>query len=302
MSPERAAGVSGGNFRLGGGQVTEIPAKAKAWALAVVTAGVAAGGLGQAAAAPAARPVTPSCPHVLLVAARGSGEQGPGTPGWKPTPTDPLGLGFPMSSLDRRLLSDLAGYPKIQVVSVHYPANAINPKVIEDGEYWEGIIAGVNWALNLLNTQAAACPGQEIVLAGYSQGGMVMHRVLDALEDPGGNAAILGRVRVVMLVGDGDQVPNDNATRIGTAPLNAQGVGFQFRLISGTQDEKFLMSGPPVLEVCNNLDPVCDFRRDDFTNWDAHIDVHLNYVGGPPGYPCHPAVCSAADQVARDVE
>jgi hypothetical protein len=286
--------------------VREIPAKVKVWALAVaavgVVLGVAAGGLGQAAAAPAARPATPSCPHVLLLAARGSGEQGPGTPGWKPTPTDPLGLGFPMNSLYQRLLSDYAGYPQVQVVSVHYPANAINPKVILNGEYFKGIGTGVTWALNFLSSQAAACPGQEIVLAGYSQGAMVMHRVLDALEDPGGNAAILSRVRVTILVGDGDQVPNDNVTRFGTAPLNAQGVGYQFRLVSGTQTEKFLTSGPPVLGVCNNLDPVCDFRRDDFTNWDAHIDVHLNYSGGPPSYPCHSALCSGADQVARDTE
>jgi hypothetical protein len=243
-----------------------------------------------------------SCAHVLMVGARGSGEAGPGTPGWTSTPGDPHGLGRVMVSLEHRLLNDLHGYPKMQVVSVRYPALAVPSSPRDDwGPYFRGLAEGVSWTTNYLNQQEATCPSQEIVLAGYSQGAMVMHRVLIGLEN-GGNQTVLGQVSAVVLVGDGDQVPNDLVTPEGTAGPGAEGIGFRFPKKSGATTTMFDDS-TPVWEVCNEGDPVCDFSLSDFVHWQNHVNIHINSYADPaPGYGCHQALCDAADAAALELE
>ena len=53
------------------------------------------------------------------------------------------------------------------------------------------------------------CPTTKVVLAGYSQGAMVVHRNLQALAASPNLAASL-------LIADGDRLPNDTTVNIGS--------------------------------------------------------------------------------------
>jgi hypothetical protein len=175
------------------------------------------------------------CADILFVGARGSGQKGPGDPGWKPTNADPYGFGSTVNSAYQRLVKDLGSHRTEQPESVAYAANGVQTLAHAPNQYFANLAVGVNWTLGTLEGQAAECPAQQIVLAGFSQGAMVMHRVLLDLGATGATAAsraILARVAAAILVGDGDQIPFDYETRYGTASTNARGIGQAMRNIS----------------------------------------------------------------------
>jgi hypothetical protein len=155
----------------------------------------------RAAATPAA--ATPACGDVFLLGARGSGELGPGNPGWKPTKDDPQGLGKEVQSLRAQMKTNLPART-MDVTSLNYPAPSVlllvpGVSVMDDvkaknyvqayRDYHRGslqtflaaIHQGEDRAYTLLLTQAKTCPQQRFILAGYSRGAMVIHRVLNRL-------------------------------------------------------------------------------------------------------------------------
>jgi hypothetical protein len=126
--------------------------------------------------------------------------------------------------------------------------------------YFENLSAGVTQAHKDLVRQAALCPEQEIVMAGYSQGAMVMHRVLHQLGGSSAGKQILSRIAVADLIADGDQVSFDREVMDGSAWSIAYGIGQVVPAVSGSSAAKFpdaLKSR--VLRVCNRGDLVCDF-------------------------------------------
>ena len=68
--------------------------------------------------------------------------------------------------------SILAAIPGSGSVAVDYPASAIDPL------YPSSVIDGINALITLVTDYESACPGSEIVLVGFSQGGNV---ITDAL-------------------------------------------------------------------------------------------------------------------------
>jgi Cutinase len=272
-----------------------------------VSASVAAATEGVAAATAASQrsATSPACADVLFVGARGSGEKGPGDKGWKPSKSDPHGLGATVNSVYDRVAADLRGYRTLSPVSVRYAANGVQTLLHAPNEYFSGLAAGVTWTLDTLASKAKACPGQPIVLAGFSQGAMVMHRVLHDLGATAAKRRILARVAAAVLVGDGDEVPDDNQIRFGTAARNARGIGQSLRKLSHASAAKFSPSvGSRVLSVCNTHDLVCgwtDFNLACLTNPVScivkvalMIKIHLSYPGSKP-------LLAAAGQAARDV-
>jgi hypothetical protein len=226
----------------------------------VISVGFASGTAGPHAAAAevhAAAHVTTGCKQVVFVGARGSGEYGPGSDHWPRgrSAEDPHGLGGTVSSAYLRLVRDLADRRSVQVVSVPYPAARVATLLHDPSQYFRGLVGAVTWTKNYLTSQARSCPSQRIVLAGFSQGAMVMHRVLHELGDTAAGRQILSRVSAAILAGDGDQVPNDSQERFGTAALNARGVGQAFRTISHSSRTGFSSNvGTRVFSVCNRHD------------------------------------------------
>lgn len=96
-----------------------------------------------------------SCEEFLVITARGTGE-----------PSDDQLLTPVASTIER------ARPGRVRTWDLDYPANA---------EIEEGGTRGVRLIIDTLNVQSAACPDQQFVLLGYSQGALV---VGDALLDP----------------------------------------------------------------------------------------------------------------------
>lgn len=263
--------------------------------LAILSCGAALVAGGTATASLKAAVASHSCADVLFIGARGSGEPGPGTPGWKPAKNDPLGLGPTIDSADRRLLSDLGGHRTVEVFSLNYGADsAITTLPRAPHKYFNDLATGVSRTVSKLTNLASQCPEQQIVLAGFSQGAMVMHRVLHKLFGTAAGQRILSRLAAAILVGDGDQVPHDNEVRYGTAGKGADGIGHLYSNLSHSTDVKFPASlGARVLRVCNHHDPICDITP--LAPWDPLlVHIHLSYPGSKP-------LLAAADQAARDV-
>jgi hypothetical protein len=228
-------------------------------------------------------------PDVVFIGVRGSGQAGPGTPGWTPTKADPLGLGPELASAYGRLLREVGKRRNVDAVSIPYAASHVNKLLTNRAEYFRGLNAGVRELTAELGRQAQQHPRARFVLAGYSQGAMVVHRVLHQLDDSRSGRQTLDRLDAALLVGDGDRVRNERSVLHfhGKAPGN-QGVGLSFRAQSGSRDEKFdKRLGARVLQVCNAHDIVCDFPN-------ASVAVHQSYVGNP-------ALTAAVERTARTI-
>jgi hypothetical protein len=230
---------------------------------------------------------------VLFMGARGSGELGPGDYGWNSSKDDD-GLGGVVNTVHARILADLANDFTMKTEPVKYNASsALTTLPRAPHLYFNGLATGVSWTLYELQVAAKACPDQQIILSGYSQGAMVMHRVLHQLGNTKDGRAILARVVDAVLVGDGDQVPYDNYVRFDTAGPGADGLGHRYTNWSHTTGQRFSKSvGSRVLEVCARYDPVCDS-----TWWDLnplYIAIHLAYTNSRP-------VLAAADYAAENI-
>ena len=183
----------------------------------------------------------------------------------------------------------------MQTESVSYVANGVQTLLHAPNQYFANLNVGVTWTLGVLGGQARKCPAQQIVLAGFSQGAMVMHRVLHDLakSTTASDRSILARVAAVILVGDGDQVPYDNEVLDGTAGAGAKGIGHLYPMISHTSNAKFPQSlGVKVQRVCYRHDPGCDVTEAELNPIAFHI--HTSYPGGA-------ALLGAADEAALDV-
>ena len=146
------------------------------------------------------------------------------------------------------------------------------------------------------------CPDTKVVLAGYSQGAMVVHRNLyDLADDP--------HVAAALLIADGDRLPADTTIALGSA------VGTADRGMGVAQEHSFLASAntsmlPPAIgartvSVCDAGDPVCDYDPDAKVS-DAAIAIHTAYSPTATGAhawaaPLYNIVMSAARTPASTI-
>jgi hypothetical protein len=261
-----------------------------------------------------AKAAVTKCADVLVLGARGSDEHGPGTKPvgkskvvWPKTETkmqlavDPYGLGSEVNAIWNQLNFHILveQHRTVEVRSVNFPAaSAMNVSGImkPPHPFFQGLNQGVYDSRNILKEAAKAtnCPNQWIILAGYSQGAMVMHRLLQGMsQDPGDRS--FARVVGTILIADGDQNAYDNTTRMGSALKSATGVAVNFDTFSGASPTKFDSSlKSHIFSVCTQLDIVCD-------NWPGLVltyaygyRVHLSYTKNL-------LYLAAADQIASDL-
>ena len=136
---------------------------------------------------------------------------------------------------------------------------------------------GVATAFDELNNQAARCPSARFVLAGYSQGAMVMHQLLLRLTDQA-NTGLLGRIADTALIADGDKKRATAAVTFGTAGRAAEGV--RSALSVGERDIP-TKKAASTYDICNRDDPVCDFSSQTIVHWEAANAVHVRYTDDP---------------------
>lgn len=237
----------------------------------------------------------PGCPDYHWIGAAGSGQRdGMGR-------TANGGMGDVVYQSYLQLQSALAaGGRTMTAEAVQYPA----APVPADGglrgwmNFMDSVHAGTEAAADQLKAFSAQCPATKVVLAGYSQGAMVIHRNLhDLADDP--------QVVAALLVADGDRLPADTTIDMGSAALApglGQGVAQEHSFLAGTNTSKLPASvGARTVSVCDVGDPVCDSVPDQDGLSPAGIAIHTGYapaVSGPHawGAPLYNLVlASAAD-------
>ena len=258
--------------------------------LAVVVAGMAVAGLAVGTAG-----ATPSCADFHWMGAAGSGQRdGAGL-------TANGGMGAPVYQSYQQLQSDLASSGQtITAEAVVYPAA---PVPLDGGiggwmTFMDSVKAGAGATAAQLEAFTAKCPDTKVILAGYSQGAMVIHRNLEDLaDDP--------HVAAALLIADGDRLPADTTFNMGStaaAPGVGKGVAQEHSFLASAPTSKLPPEiGARTVSVCDLGDPVCDYDPDATTDSmsPAALAIHSSYLPtGSGGHawvaPLYQLVTSAA--------
>lgn len=219
----------------------------------------------------------PECPDVHWMGAAGSGER---------TEYDiatNAGMGEIVYQSYEVLRQQLAEEGRTMTAeAVNYPAKDV-PDDAGIGD-WLDYMGSVDVGTAALGAQyadfTARCPESKVVLAGYSQGAMVVHRNLTAI---GANP----NLAAALLIADGDRHPDDTTVNIGTASTDPEKTG------GAAQDWPILAHAPAILpanigvrtiSVCDVGDAVCDYDPDAEEVSATAVAVHTSYtVDGPNG-------------------
>jgi hypothetical protein len=234
-----------------------------------------------------------NCPDVMFIGARGSGE--PLLKKGSYLVTEARGVGGPLAYMAGLLEEDVRNYgEEMQVLPVAYPADSVNdlvPSKVELAEmalgsapaiYYErnykpyaaSIADGVKETLADIRLTTDRCPETELVLAGYSQGAMAVHKAELQLEREGDEQA-LDVIGGTLLLGDGDRAPNTQARIFGGAPSGGEGVQVY---LHGAKPED-VPEPETTAEICIKGDIVCDFKIHLSISWYKHATyVHTHYT------------------------
>jgi hypothetical protein len=214
----------------------------------------------------------PGCPDVHWIGAAGSGER-VGT-----DLTAYSGMGRVVYQSLRELSTELQTDGRtLTAEAVDYPAVPVPDDDGGVGE-WLGFMGSVDTGAAALGKQYEAfvqqCPTSKVVLAGYSQGAMVVHRNLQALGGSPNLAAVL-------LVADGDRRPDDPTLNLGTAsgiPERGKGVAQDWPILAHAPAPLPVDLGARTISVCDLGDAVCDYDEDADEVSSRAVAIHTSYA------------------------
>lgn len=154
---------------------------------------------------------------------------------------------------------------------------------------WEGdLSAATSRIVGRLDQAATDCPDQQLVLAGYAQGAMAVHRALTQLD---ARPEVADRVVGAVLVSDGDRRRRTSAVRLGAPPSRPSGRGVHDQFFRARPDT------PPVTwSVCTRGDVVCHVSR---TPIGEAIARHRSYATGDGAVAVEGAAGSAWQRTLR---
>lgn len=236
-----------------------------------------------------------SCPDVTFIGARGSGE---------PADRATHGMGASVSHMADRLDEALGAsgltMSMLPVIYLALGVDVLKPTKAEIGlmvtghsleaaglyyehnlkRYIASINEGISQTVKEASIAAADCPDTMLVMAGYSQGAMVVHQAELQLDDQR-HAHVHDAIIGTLLLGDGDRVHDSRASLVGSAPRTGEGVRVYLHGIRAHDvDEPWTTA-----EICNSQDIVCDFKLDHIrsTKRAAHASaVHTGYLAHDP--------------------
>ena len=219
----------------------------------------------------------PTCPDVHWIGVAGSGER----TGADLTTYNGMGRVVTESLYDlspqlqrdgRTMTAEAVDYP---AVPVPYDNGGVGA--------WLGFMDSVDAGAKALGDQYAAfvaqCPTSKVVLAGYSQGAMVVHRNLQALAASPNLAAVL-------LIADGDRRPEDPTFNLGTAsgiPERGKGVAQDWPILAHAPAPLAPEIAARTISVCDLNDAVCDYNEDADDSKAAYarrVAIHTSYGVG----------------------
>jgi cutinase len=245
--------------------------------LAVVVTGMALAGLSGLSAGTAS--AVSACGDYHWLGAAGSGQRdGAGL-------TTNGGMGGVVYQSYLQLRDELAASGRtITAEAVQYPAA---PVPLQGGiggwmDFMDSVKEGTDAAAEQFEAFTAQCPDTKVVLAGYSQGAMVIHRNLEDLaDDP--------HVAAALLVADGDRLPLDTTINMGstaTWPNVGKGVAQEHSFLASAPTSKLPPDiGARTVSVCDVGDPVCDYDADAATDElsPAALAIHTSYAPAASG-------------------
>jgi hypothetical protein len=235
-----------------------------------------------------------NCPDVMFIGARGSGE--PLMKKGSYVVEQARGVGDPLAYMAGLLEADVRHYgEEMQVFPVAYSADSVDdlvpsktelaemalshaPEVIYYARnykpYAASIADGVKETLADIRSTADRCPETELVLAGYSQGAMAIHKA-ELQLDREGDEEVLDLIGGTLLLGDGDRAPDTQAKIFGGAPSGGEGVQVY---LHGAKPED-VVEPETTAEICIQGDIVCDFGIHLSISWYKHAaHIHTHYT------------------------
>jgi hypothetical protein len=114
------------------------------------------------------------------------------------------------------------------------------------------VAQGTDRMLTRLRDEAARCPDQMILLAGYSQGAWVIHNALDVIAD---EEEVAGRIGGVALVAD-PRRSNPDAVNRGGAGQSTGIASWTWPSLNTPVPDRFAAA---TTSLCVDNDPICDF-------------------------------------------
>jgi hypothetical protein len=238
-------------------------------------------------AAPAP-PDETECRDVLFIGVRGSGEAPQGSETYAAGELQNMGsdVGDVEEGLQRRLASyaqsQHAAELKARPVALRYPA--LPTDLQEDAKtanyfstdeaYLDNIWEGVYSLESTLATEEARCEKEQVVLAGYSSGALVIHL---ALAEMAGEAAISpSRIAAIVLVSDPLADGSEAVQRKGTGDPEAEGL---YTKLFGPEPAPAALQAKTIA-ICNAKDIVCAAGRGaSSAAHDAYSSAELEPLG-----------------------
>nr|WP_296775895.1 cutinase family protein [Rhodococcus sp. (in: high G+C Gram-positive bacteria)] len=147
--------------------------------------------------------------------------------------------------------------------AINYRANSVDVIAYDMPRYFDALQDGVDITMARIDQFAAdpGCADVRIVLGGFSQGAMVMHRVLKKLEDKRYDG-LRARIDGAILIADGDKIADDRTKTYGTAGNGSHGLGVDFPALSGSSNVKFSSKwGSKISSVCTSGDVLCSYGK-----------------------------------------
>ncbi|QVI28222.1 cutinase family protein [Mycolicibacterium neoaurum] len=228
------------------------------------------------AAAPTAN-AEPACADVHWIGAAGSGQRDGAQL------VSNAGMGDVVYASYQQLSNALAaGGRTMTAEAVQYPAA---PVPLAGGlggwmNFMDSVEDGTDATAEQLEAYTARCPQSKVVLAGYSQGAMVVHRNLHDLADN-------PQVVAALLVADGDRLPADTTINLGSAaavPGAGKGVAQEHSFLASTDTSPLdPRMGARTVSVCDVGDPVCDYNPDLEEIPASSIAIHTAYEPATSG-------------------
>lgn len=185
------------------------------------------------------------CQDITIIGARGSGEVMGG----------PHRMGATTGTAVARTIAGLRGY-RVGVASLVYDAQAVDLLAVDPKKYFAGLNEGVATAGKLVAERTESCRNEKFILVGYSQGAMVMHRlILGVSAEP----KKVGRWLIgALLIADGDRRIKDQV--ISTPIARSLGISGHAlgKNISGATSNRAIPTLPaPIWSICAAGDVVC---------------------------------------------
>ncbi|RAV17270.1 cutinase [Mycolicibacterium sp. GF69] len=219
----------------------------------------------------------PSCPDVHWFGAAGSGQRTGDL-----TANEGMGDDIYQSYVDLEQLVERDGRT-MTAEAVEYPAVAVPDDDGGIGE-WLDFMGSVDAGAAALESQYTAftqrCPQSKVVLAGYSQGAMVVHRNLHA-------AGTNPNMVAALLIADGDRLPADPTINIGSVtsvPGAGKGVAQDWPILAHAPKPLPPAIGARTISVCELGDAVCDYDPDAEEVSKVSTVIHTSYTTAASGY------------------